>query len=281
MIDETLILNKNIHQICYELVKYEISCKKNMDLIVNKYVINFFLKYVLGTNNVYPGIFVMKKLIDLEQKDTLIKKKILIEIFVFLAICNKPLNEKAMTTKFSKKFKLEECEEILKRELYTHRREEVIINCVDTLFKTKKDVLWKIIKIVVNSNKIKLLKNYVDALDFMNSKVSKKEFLVEAYKCITSESSIMYFYDSSEYTSIILQCMMKVNYIYLEMGLFDKHMNMYKSCLMCPLDILKEEKEEYPIELPIYEEPKEINLKKTSRLSKNIIHNDITIYDKE
>ena len=72
---------------------------------------------------------------------------------------------------------------------------------------------------------------------------------------------------------------MKVNYIYLEMGLFDKHMNMYKACLMCPLDILKEEKEEIPIELPSYEEPKEVNLKKTSRLSKNILQNDVTIYD--
>ena len=74
--------------------------------------------------------------------------------------------------------------------------------------------------------------------------------------------------------------MMKINYIYLEMGLFDKHMNVSKACLMCPLDILKEEKhDKYPIELPIYEEPKEIDLKKTSRLSKNITQNDVTIYD--
>ena len=263
MIDETLLLNKNIHQICYDIAKYEISCKKNINLITNKFTINFFLKYILGTNNVYPGMFLMKKLTELEQKNSFIKKKLLIEIFLFLSICNKPLN--VNRSRISKKFKLEECEEILKQELKTHRREEVIVHCVDILFKTKKDVLWKIIKIVVNSNKIKFLKDYVNSLEYMSSKVPKKEFLLEAYKCISSESSIMYFFDSSEYTSIIFQCMMKINYIYLEMGLFDKHMNMYKACLMCPLDILKEEKEqEYPIELPVYEEPKEIDLKKTS-----------------
>lgn len=279
MLDETLLLNKNIHQICYEIVKYEISCKKNTDLTIAKYVINFFLKYILGTNNVYPGIFLMEKLLNLDKKEDIIKKKLLIEIFVFLSICNKPVNENKVVNKSLKKFKLEECEEILKQELHTHRREEVILHCVDTLFKTKKDTLWKIVKIVVCSNKVKMLKKYVDSLELMNSKVPKKEFLLEAYKCVTSESSIMYFYDSSEYTSIIFQCMMKVNYIYLEMGLFDKHMNMYKACLMCPLDILKEEKEEIPIELPSYEEPKEVNLKKTSRLSKNILQNDVTIYD--
>ena len=278
MIDETLLLNKNIHQICYDIAKYEISCKKNLDSITIKFAINFYLKYIMGTNNVYPSLFLMKKLTELEQKDSLIKRKLLIEIILFLTVCNKPLNE--TKTKVSKKYKLEECEEILKQELRTHRREEVIIHCVDILFKMKKDVLWKIIKIVVNSSKTKFLKSYVDSLEYMYSKVPKKEFLLEAYKCISSESSIMYFFDSSEYTSIIFQCMMKINYIYLEMGLFDKHMNMYKACLMCPLDILKEEKQdEYPIELPIYEEPKQIDLKKTSRLSKNITQNDVTIYD--
>lgn len=280
MIDESLILTQNIYQICYDIVKYEIKCKKKIDMRnVLKFVINIFHKYILGTNNVYPGVFLMNKLSCLENnnENNDIKKKLLVEIFVFLAICNKPVNNGNTNTN-KKKYKLDECEKILKTELETHRREEIISNCVEVLFKTKKDLLWKVVKVIVHSNKVKCLINYVESLEYMFIKVPKKEFLFEAYKCICSETFIMFFYDNSEYKSIIFQCMMKINYIYSEMGLFDKHMNMYKVCLNCPLHILKEDKNELLIELPEYDEPKEIDFKKTSRISKN----DLLIeYDEE
>ena len=56
MIDETLLLNKNIHQICYDIAKYEISCKKNLDSITIKFAINFYLKYIPTLVPVIPRL---------------------------------------------------------------------------------------------------------------------------------------------------------------------------------------------------------------------------------
>lgn len=247
MIDEQLLLSNNIHDVCYEVVKLETKssvANANQQRKLIKSVVVFYRKHVMGSKNVYSSVFLMKKLSLLESAKTLpLYRKLLVEIYVYLATCNKPYTEStASENKAERKSKptKESLEAVLKHELETYRREEVLVDCVNRLYKTKADVLWKVLKMVVRSLRMKHLVEYVDVLEFMNMKDENKLFLLEGYKCICSEHVGGYFYSDAEYMSIIFQCMMKINYVYEEMGLFDKHMYLYEACLNCPLNLLVE-----------------------------------------
>jgi hypothetical protein len=61
---------------------------------------------------------------------------------------------------------------------------------------------------------------------------NKKELLFEAYKALSKEG---YFYNNNEYSNLIFQCVLKINYIYEEMQRFDKHLEVYIECLNYPI----------------------------------------------
>lgn len=240
MIDEQLMLSKNVEQVCYEVVKLEKNNYCNYRKKIIKEIISFYRQHILGTKNVYSGKFIMTRLKQLEliENDD-IYRKALIEIYVYMTICNKPYNK--TDNKNDNKIKLKDSEFILKEELQSFRREVVIIECIDKLYKSKKELLWNIVKVMVERSKSHILIDHVEVLSFMSSKDEKKEYLFEAYRCVTSENARTYFYDTSEYGSILLQCMLKINYVYEEQGMYDKHMSLYEACLYCPINVLKED----------------------------------------
>lgn len=240
MIEEQLLLSKNVEQVCYEVVKLDKSNNLNNRKKIIKEIISFYRQHILGTKNVYSGKFIMTRLKQLEliENDD-IYRKALIEIFVYMTICNKPYNKTNNIN--DNKIKLKDSENILIEELKSFRREDVIMNCIDKLYKSKKELLWDIVKMMVKRSKSQILIDYVEVLNFMSSKDEKKDYMFEAYRCITSENARTYFYDVSEYRSIILQCMLKINYVYEEQGLYNKHMSLYEACMYCPMDILKED----------------------------------------
>ena len=254
MISEQLLLSKNIHNICYETVQKDIQGTKFLPF--SKSVITFFIKHVIGTKNMYPAIFVSCKLDELERiytiatkKDT--KRKTLIELLVFLSICTKPLpNQKGFVIDAKARKTMTETnketnpEQMLIQELQTHRREGVVIPLVDCLIKTKEDALWNIAFTLVKHVPVRdrnHLHSYITALNALYIRIQKKELLLEAFRSLSSESAKVMFYDNGEYTPILFQCMMKINYIYEEEGEFDKHFDLYKACMYCPIQWLLRE----------------------------------------
>lgn len=230
MNDDILLDNKNISEICYETVKIESSKKP---IIIVKNIIKFYMKHIMGSKNMYITIFISSKLDQLisssyETESSNIYRKLLVEIYLMLATCNKPILDKTK----SKKIKINEndAENVLLNELNTYRKSNVINSCLNILFKNKTDVLWNVIKNVSDKT------DYIASLHKLFIKLEKKELLIEAYNTLSEEG---YFYDNSEYKNIIFQCILKINYIYEEMNKYDKHMETYIKCLNFPLHNMK------------------------------------------
>lgn len=222
--NEDLILSKNIVDICYETVKLE-SGKKTDHIITN--VIRFYIKHILGSKNIYLTLFLENKLNKLRSTtDSNIYRKVLVEIYILLAICNKPVTREKTQKLKTIKIKEDEAENVLMNELNTYRKENVIQSCIKVLLNTKGDILWKIVE---NISEIPM---YIRALKVLYEFDNKKELLFEAYKALSMDG---YFYNNNEYSNIIFQCVLKINYIYEEMDKFDKHMEVYIECLNYPI----------------------------------------------
>lgn len=222
--NEDLILSKNIVDICYETVRLE-SGKKTDQIVTN--VIRFYIKHILGSKNIYLTLYLEKKLDKLRSTtDSNIYRKLLVEIYIFLAICNKPTTHEKAPKMKSIKIKEDEAENVLINELNTYRKENVIQSCIKALLNTKRDMLWKIAE---NVSEIPM---YIKALKALYEYDNKKELIFEAYKALSKEG---YFYNHDEYNNLIFQCVLKINYIYEEMDKFNKHMEVYKKCLNYPI----------------------------------------------
>jgi hypothetical protein len=221
--NDEIILSKDIKQICYETVYLESSKKLPA---ISKNIVNFFCKYVVGSKNMYLYSFIATKLQQLEKKhlenNSHMYRKLLVEIYVILSICNKPVLSKP---KFKKMTEVE-AELLLMKELNTSRNLKKMLDCVNALIKTKIEILWKV--------SLSLSKNidYIRNLYFLYSISPKKELILEAYTSLTEDN---YFWDTSTYSNIIFQCMLKVNYIYEEFDKYDKNMELYIKCMYCPV----------------------------------------------
>lgn len=227
--NEDIILRCNIKEICYETVKIE-STKRITSIIPN--VINFYIKYIIGSKNIYHGIFLKTKLSNLinsyEKNDIDIKRKLLVEIYLYIALCNKLVQDKKPKQK-KVKIKEEEAKNILINELKTTRRENIINSCIDAMYKEHIDTLWEICIYVSE------IKEYTQILKNLFEMCKKKELIIEAYNTI---NKIDLQYSNQDYRDIIFQCMLKINYIYNENDMYDKHMQVYLRCLNCPVQTL-------------------------------------------
>ena len=227
--NEEILLKCNVKEICYETAKIE-STKRITSIIPN--IINFYIKYILGSKNIYHGFFIKTKLINLQKSydnnDIDIKRKLLVEIYLYLALCNKPVQH--TKPKYKKiKIKAEEANNILINELKTTRNDNIIKSSIDSMYKDHTDKLWDICLCVSE------IKEYTQAMRDLFNMCRKKELIVEAYSTI---SRIGLIYSSEDYRDIIFQCMLKINYIYKENDMFDEHMEVYLKCLNCSLDVL-------------------------------------------
>lgn len=227
--NEELLLECNIMNICYETVS--INATKRINQIIPN-VINFFVKYVIHSTNLYHAVFVKTKLQNLIKCSELpnedIKRKLLVEIYVYLSICNKPIHNKNISK--TKKIKLkEDVENILINELKTYRKQNIIESCLDVLIKSNITFVWDICR------EFSEIPEYVNTMEELYGMCRRKELVFDAFAKLDKHGLK---YSNSDYTNIILQCMMKINYIYYEKDLFDKHMEVYIKCLNCPLEKL-------------------------------------------
>lgn len=231
--NESLLLNKQIHDICHETVN--IKMKKVKPQVVLKNIVTFFHKHLLGSKNVYLAMFVSKKMQALSDRwdDDLVHRKLLVEVFVFMAVCNRPTKENDNTGAGGKGVSAGEAEQLLVEEMRARRSESVVLRCVPPLIKEHEETLWN----VVESNSSGKLRQYVNAMRHMHSVLAKKEFMLEAFKSVCNNQAA-FFFDTKDYSPIIFQCMLKINYIYETRNMHDKQMDVYLSCLNCPMDLL-------------------------------------------
>lgn len=163
-------------------------------------------------------------------------RKLLVELYLMLALCKKNSNQSNIKLKILKMSE-DDVEKVLMNEINTYRKMDLILGCVSKLYKKKADLLWRIIESITEHTL------YVKSLNHLYRLCEKKELILEAYKTLSHEE--MYHYDNGEYVNIILQCMLKINYIYEEIDKFDKHMEIYIKCLNYPLKGISQE---YPIQ---------------------------------
>lgn len=232
--NDDILLNGNVVDICYNSVQME---SKKIEYVL-KHIMQFYCKHVLGTSkNTYVTFFLATKIQLLERASLdctklAIFRKLLIEIYLLLGTCKKNSDAKKKNEVKIKKLKLsdDDAEKLLLNEINTYCRLDIILGCISKLFKTKTDILWQV------AQSISPHTQYVKSLAVLYHYCEKKEVMFEAFKTLSQNQN--YYYDNNEYTNIILQCMLKINYIYEETARFDKHMEIYITCLNYPLKCL-------------------------------------------
>jgi hypothetical protein len=233
--NEDIILNKNVVDICYESIQLE---SKKVQCVV-KNILQFYSKHILGIKNTYVTIFIGNKLPHLEyyyETNIKIYRKLLVELYLVLSLSKR--NTKQTNIKIKKlKMSEDDTEKVLLNEINTYRKMDLILGCVSKLYKTKADLLWRIIESITDHSL------YVKSLNNLYHNNEKKDYVLEAYKTLSQEEP--YYYNNVDYSNIILQCMLKINYIYEEINKFDKHMEIYVKCLNYPL---KGMSHEYPVQ---------------------------------
>lgn len=236
--NDDILLNSNVVDICYHSVQME---SKKIENVV-KHILQFYCKHVLAaTRNTYITFFVAMKIRLLERafadsgtnnNKLSVYRKLLTEIYLMLGLCKK--NKSGSNVKIKKlKISEEDSEKLLLNEINTYRRIDIILGCVSKLFRTKTEMLWRIIESISPQTP------YIKSLNVICNYCDKKELLLEAFKTLSQEE--MYYYDNSEYSNLILQCLLKINYIYEETDRFNKHMEIYLTCLNYPLKGLPSE----------------------------------------
>ena len=227
--NEDILIERNISKICYETAN--IDCSKKIHQIIPN-VVNFYIKHIIGSNNIYHTVFIKTKLLELvkcyEENNVEIRRKLLVEIYLYMALCNKPVKDKK--PKYKKiKLKDDEVESILVNEMKTQRKMNIIYSCIDIMYKNHNDNVWNI------CYEFSEMRDYVEVLKDIFNICRRKELLYEAFEKISKNGLI---YSNQDYRDVIFQCLMKINYIYSEKDVFDKHMEIYLKCLNCPIETL-------------------------------------------
>jgi hypothetical protein len=202
-----LLLNQNIKDICFDTVRIS----KLQKSVVHKNIIKFFIQFLISSKNVYISSFLNNRLKKFSAcNDKYVLRKILVEMYVFLALCNKPTDIDGFL-QFTK-IKLAkdiDIKHLLKAELKGKREMNTILNYVCKLEKTNKEYLWSSIFHLVHDNSLK--KQYVLNLFELYKMNANKELLFAAYRVL---HILDLTYDITVYHKLIFQCMLKINYLY-------------------------------------------------------------------
>lgn len=215
-----ILLQQNVQQICFETV--DVS---NLSIsVVTKSITKYFTKYLLCSKNVYISSFILNRLSKIAQCGKCdVYRKILVEVYLLLSLCNKPIeNEEYLKYNTQKINKNEDCKKMLQKEMKSNRHYDKIMTLVSKLEKTEKEFLWKYIYSLSSEE---LNKRYVKNLFELYKIEPCKQFLFAAYKSLYI---VDYVYDVTAYHKVIFQCMLKINYLY---KYEDVQRDIYVTCL--------------------------------------------------
>lgn len=205
----------DIYSICVETTnKYSQNIQK-----ISKDIVNLFIKFLLHSKNMYLTKFISTKLQLIQIHSKSLLRKLLVEVYVFLAVVNKPIPEKdVFNVKVSKKKDIID-EKIFLDNLNKYTKEEMFKN-VCILNKNNEDLMWKLILHVSKQ------KEFIKNLKYLYSFTKNIKLLLLAYDTLYDS-----YYYSCDYNDIIIQCMLKIDYIYTEKEIIDKESELYATCM--------------------------------------------------
>ena len=212
---ESFIQKNDIYSICVETTNiYSQNINKT-----SKEIVNLFIKFLLHSKNIYLAKFISTKLKQIQNQSKSLLRKLLVEIYLFISIVNKPNLEKDIfNIKVSKKNVFID-EQIFFDNLTKYNRDDMF-KTVSILHKSNPELMWKLILHISKQ------KNFIEHLQYLYSFTKNIKLLLLAYDTLYES-----YYYSCDYNDIIIQCMLKIDYIYNEKEIIDKKSELYTSCM--------------------------------------------------
>ncbi len=212
---ESYIQKNDIYSICLETTnKYSQNNQK-----ISKDIVNLFTKLLLHSKNMYIVKYISTKLQQIQIKSGSILRKLLVEVYVFIAIINKPIIEQdVFNVKVSRKHICIDDKSFIQN-LNTYTREDMFKN-VSILHKTNPDFIWKVILHIGKQ------KEFIEQLQYLYSFTKNIKLLFLAYDTLYES-----YYYSCDYNDIIIQCMLKIDYIYIEKDIINNNSELYTTCM--------------------------------------------------
>ena len=227
---------KDVHAVCVETARYFL-CQEGVRKFLEDARV-FFQKELLSSKNTYLLEFLECKRFDILEKRERLQRLTAIELAVFLCTCDRP--ESAVEGKRVSMVK--NAEDVLVRELQRFAEEQdfdppTIERCVRTLSKFGKaeseemvEKLWKVShRLSTAPPHLRRLRAHWDSLEDKKRAKFAPEVLVECFKTIYDGGS--FFRDSRQYRPIIVQCMLKAEYIFESIGVVECGERAYITCL--------------------------------------------------
>ena len=227
---------KDVHAVCVETARYFL-CKNGVPKFLEDACV-FFQKELLTSKNTYLLEFFQCKRWEILEKRERLQRLAAIELAVFLCTCDRP--ETAVEGKRLAMAK--NAEDVLVQELQRFAEQQdfdarTIEQCVRTLSKPGKpesqvmvQKLWKVShRLSTAASHLRRLRAHWDNLEDKKRERFASEVLVECFKTIYDAGS--FFRDSRQYRPIIIQCMLKAEYIFESIGVVQCGERVYITCL--------------------------------------------------
>lgn len=226
---------KDVHTACLETAKYFL-CKEGVSKFLQDASV-FYQTELLRSKNTYLLEFLERKRSELLSKEGRVQRLVAIELSVMLATCDRPDSsdvKRACASKYTEDTLADELRKFLEGKDYDTG---VIERCVRTLSKPSKEgsqesveKLWSVASHLSRVKPhVRLLRAHWLFFDEKRRARFAPDVLVECFKTIYESES--YSRDSRQYRPIVVQCMLKAEYLFESIGVVDCGERVYVTCL--------------------------------------------------
>lgn len=226
---------KDVHAVCLETAKYFLS-KEGVAKFLQD-VLVFYQNELLWSKNTYLLEFVERKRFEVLNKRERVQRLSAIELAVLLATCDRPEKSEAKrggAAKYTEDALVKELRNFMEGKDFDP---EGIERCVRTLAKPSKEdsreAVEKLWSVAARLSKVKahvrLLREHWNLFDEKRRAKFAPDILVECFKTIYESGS--YVRDTHQYRPIVVQCMLKAEYLFESIGVVDCGERVYVTCL--------------------------------------------------
>ena len=245
---------KDLHTTCLETARYFLSKEGVLKFLHDARM--FFQKELLTSKNTYLLEFLEAKHQELLSKTDRVQRLGAIEIAVFLCTCDRP-ERSAEGRRVSN---AKDAEDLLAQELkqFLDNKDfdpQTIEKCVRILtkhtredFDTLSEKMWSVAdRLTRERGHFQRLRKYWEMFDEKRQPKLASEVLVECFKTVYDAGA--FFRDVRQYRPIVVQCMLKAEYLFESLGIVDCGERVYVTCLyhlpklatQAPRNLYKEE----------------------------------------
>ena len=226
---------RDVHAVCLETAKYFL-CKEGVTKFLQDVVV-FYQNELVASKNTYLLEFLERKRSEVLNKRDRVQRLCAIELAVFLATCDRPEKSEGRrggATKYTEDVLVGELRNCIDGKAFDA---DGIDRCVRNLAKPSKEgshesveKLWSVAtRLSKVSVHVRLLRWYWDLFDEKRRAKFAPDVLVECFKTIYEFDS--YVRDTHQYRPIVMQCMLKAEYLFESIGVVDCGERVYVTCL--------------------------------------------------